>query len=425
MLGEGVDHGRPLLWRAGAAGARGSGPPARGGPPSAGEGRRPARGLQYRGGRPADPDRARAGRRFYPRLIRIESCSPSPCAPGRLRATATATAPALHQVAAAPAPSGAAPAGRGLHRIEIPAMLACRVAEACRPPGTSSMRRRRDLRMPPPCPPPRAGRTLIRAPILALILAAGFVTGFVAGLVTGPAASERRRRRGRGRRWRRPVDPAAEAALFAMPAHRRGEPRRARTAQAGDLAAAAAAMLDALVGAHPGVGLPAGQPRRARHAAGETETALALIEAAAAHGFPGLARWLADPLFAPLAGDPRSRAGGAPRRRARPPVPAPVADGMALVSGANTAWNPAAERLEPRFAFPDEPDAPVLPPRPKARRLGHPARALAARPRRRQPRRSLRQPRPRPLPPRPGGASRRSPPSPTPRPPAPPTSTTG
>ena len=84
-----------------------------------------------------------------------------------------------------------------------------------------------------------------------------------------------------------------------------------------------------------------------------------LIEAAAAHGFTGFARLAADPLFAPLAGD--AAAGGAPRRRARPPVPAPVRGGLAPVDAGNTGWNPASERLEPRFGFPAKPDARVLP----------------------------------------------------------------
>ena len=38
-----------------------------------------------------------------------------------------------------------------------------------------------------------------------------------------------------------------------------------------------------------------------------------------------------------------------------------VTGGRAPVSGANTAWNPVEERLEPRFAFPEAPAGPVLP----------------------------------------------------------------
>jgi len=48
------------------------------------------------------------------------------------------------------------------------------------------------------------------------------------------------------------------------------------------------------------------------------------------------------------------------------PVPSPVIDGAAEVSAANTAWNPASERLEPRFDFAAAPSAPVLPARPEA-----------------------------------------------------------
>ena len=165
--------------------------------------------------------------------------------------------------------------------------------------------------MPPPCPPPRAGRWPRRAPILALILAAGFVTGLVAGLVTGPApASETPPPRPQAA-VARPVDPAAAAALFAMPAV--AEETRAALAGVpeGDLTAAAAA-LDALVARHPGVGAVYANRAALAMLQGETETALALLEAAAAHGFTGLAQLAADPLFAPLAGD--AAAGGAPRR---------------------------------------------------------------------------------------------------------------
>ena len=125
----------------------------------------------------------------------------------------------------------------------------------------------------------------------------------------------------------------------------------------GDLAAAAAA-LDALVARHPGVGAVYANRATLAMLQGETETAMTLLQAAAAHGFTGLAALAADPLFAPLAGDPRLAALLA---AAPVPVPAPVADGTARVDAGNTAWNPATERLEPRFAFPDKTDARVLP----------------------------------------------------------------
>ena len=51
------------------------------------------------------------------------------------------------------------------------------------------------------------------------------------------------------------------------------------------------------------------------------------------------------------------------------PVPAPIADGVAPVAAANTAWNPAAERLEAFFAPPEGKPGPVLPARPKTAAL--------------------------------------------------------
>ena len=123
----------------------------------------------------------------------------------------------------------------------------------------------------------------------------------------------------------------------------------------------------------------------------------------------------------PTRGSPRRSLAAAPA-----PVPAPVADGTARVDAGNTAWNPATERLEPRFAFPATRPTPGCCRRGEGRRRAeHPRRALAPRPRRRQPGRPLRQPRPRPFPRSTPPRIRSSPPSPTPPPPAPPTSTTG
>ena len=128
----------------------------------------------------------------------------------------------------------------------------------------------------------------------------------------------------------------------------------------------AAAILDALVARHPGLG--ALQADRAALAliAGDPGSARAALIAAADAGFRGLAALLAEPLFAPLAGDPALAARAADPPPAPPaPVPAPVTmtvtGGRAPVSGANTAWNPVEERLEPRFAFPEAPAGPVLP----------------------------------------------------------------
>ena len=53
-------------------------------------------------------------------------------------------------------------------------------------------------------------------------------------------------------------------------------------------------------------------------------------------------------------------------------MPAPVGGGtppVAPVGAGNTAWDPGAERLVPRFAFPAQADGPVLPPRPKTAAL--------------------------------------------------------
>ena len=78
---------------------------------------------------------------------------------------------------------------------------------------------------------------------------------------------------------------------------------------------------------------------------------------------PGLA---ADPLFAPLAADAAARRASSPPRP--PPVPAlPVTGGLAPGRGdGNTAWNPATERLEPRFAFAGRARRPGAAARPKA-----------------------------------------------------------
>lgn len=136
-------------------------------------------------------------------------------------------------------------------------------------------------------------------------------------------------------------------------------------AQAGDLAGAEAVLAPRLA-AYPGVGLLQADRALVAMLAGDTDTARAGLLAAGEAGFPDLAAWLADPLFAPLAGD-ADLAALAATPPAPPPLPAPTAarDGTVPVSGANTLWNPATERLEPRFALPEAPDAPVLPAKPK------------------------------------------------------------
>ena len=127
----------------------------------------------------------------------------------------------------------------------------------------------------------------------------------------------------------------------------------------------AAAILDALVARHPGLGALHADRAALALLAGDPGSARAALLAAADAGFPDLAALLAEPLFAPLAGDPALAARAADPPPPPAPVPAPVTmtvtGGRAPVSGANTAWNPVEERLEPRFAFPEAPAAPVLP----------------------------------------------------------------
>jgi hypothetical protein len=187
------------------------------------------------------------------------------------------------------------------------------------------------------------------------------------------------------------VDPAAAADLFARPEAAADIRLALAAAEAGDLAGAAA-RLDRRLARHPG--LAELQAARAAVAmlAGDGPAALAGLEAAARLGLTGLA---ADPLFAPLAADPALGPGlaGLAGLAAAPPAPPPAvpapapvalgaAGGTARVGAGNTGWNPATERLEPRFGFPPAPVAPVLPDRPKTAALEilreHAARGRAA-----------------------------------------------
>ena len=153
------------------------------------------------------------------------------------------------------------------------------------------------------------------------------------------------------------ADPVAAAALFAMPQVTAETRAALGSVPEGDLAAAAAA-LDALVARHPEVGAVYANRAGLAMLQGDPQAALALLEAAGAHGFAGFPRLAADPLFAGIRDEPRFAAlvAGSPAV-----VPAPVEDGVALVDAGNTAWNPETERLEPRFAFPEKPTARVLP----------------------------------------------------------------
>lgn len=162
------------------------------------------------------------------------------------------------------------------------------------------------------------------------------------------------------------TDPETAADLFARP-EIADETRRALALYETGDAEAAAALLGRLALRHPRIGEI--HARRAALALAEGDAILGRIElqAAAAAGYGGLAEALADPLFAPLAQDPDLAALAArPAPAPTPdPVPALAVAGMARVSAANTAWDAEAERLRPRFAFPDPPAGPVLGPGPK------------------------------------------------------------
>ena len=101
--------------------------------------------------------------------------------------------------------------------------------------------------------------------------------------------------------------------------------------------------------------------------AGDPPAALAHLEAAAAGPRPRRLR--RRPALRPARRQPRARA--AARGAARHPPgagrgrrsPAPVVGGVARVAAGNTAWNPATERLEPRFAFPERAEGPARPSR--------------------------------------------------------------
>ena len=153
------------------------------------------------------------------------------------------------------------------------------------------------------------------------------------------------------------ADPVAAASLFAMPQIAQETRAALGDIPEGDLAGAAAA-LDALVARHPEVGAVYANRAGLAMLQGDRETALTLLEEAAAHGYADFPRLAADPVFAGLEGEPRLAALVA---AAPAVVPAPVRDAVALVAAGNTAWNPETERLEPRFAFPPEPAARVLP----------------------------------------------------------------
>ena len=144
---------------------------------------------------------------------------------------------------------------------------------------------------------------------------------------------------------------------------------------------AAAAVFDGLIAAHPGLGLLRVNRAAVAMLAGDPDAALVQLQAAAADGHPGLA----DGRRRPAVRAARRRPGlaalvaRARGRRAPAPAPAPVTGGAARVGAGNTAWNPATERLEPRFAFPAHDRGPgAAAGRPQDRRPRPPARARRA-----------------------------------------------
>jgi hypothetical protein len=169
------------------------------------------------------------------------------------------------------------------------------------------------------------------------------------------------------------IDPETAADLFAMPEIAARLREASGLAEVGALDEAAL-LLDRLILRHPRLA-----ELRANRAAlamleGDRPAALADLEAAAEAGLE-MGPLLAEPVFAPLGKDPAlapqvaGLATAAAPERLPKPGPSPVWSGRAVVSAANTTWNPETGRLEPRFAFPKEPTAPILPARPKAAAL--------------------------------------------------------
>jgi hypothetical protein len=160
------------------------------------------------------------------------------------------------------------------------------------------------------------------------------------------------------------TDPAMEADLFAMPRIAAESRVAMARLQIGEIERAMR-ILDGLAERHPGVLQVRANRAAVAMLAGDGELAAQELAAAAALGLPDLAAVLADPLFAPIAADPRF-AEVEPVPPVPAPVPAPVVDGEAVISAANTGWNPATERLEPRFVFAEASPPDVLPPTPRA-----------------------------------------------------------
>lgn len=145
------------------------------------------------------------------------------------------------------------------------------------------------------------------------------------------------------------IEPQAAYDLFAMPAITAGLEQMAALVDAGD-AAGAAQVVEALAAAHPTVALLPANRAALAMLAGDPEAAVTDLGTAAALGYAELPALLADPLFAPLAGDPRlAGLAAAPPADPAPLRPAALEDGVARVDGRNTAWDPATGWLTARF----------------------------------------------------------------------------
>ncbi len=209
---------------------------------------------------------------------------------------------------------------------------------------------------------PRAGHPRRHALLLVPLLSGALLSGADPGGAADPAPLPRPSGIAAPAVPLPTADPAAEADLFARP-EIAGTVRRAfGRIQAGDTEGAAR-LLDGLVAAHPALGELRVDRAALAMLEGDRDGALADLAAAAGAGFGGFAALEADPLFTPLAADPRFAALSAtpPPAAAPAATPAPITDGVALVSGANTAWNPSSERLEPRFTFPATASGAVVP----------------------------------------------------------------
>ena len=178
------------------------------------------------------------------------------------------------------------------------------------------------------------------------------------------------------------AEPQAAHDLFAMPAITAGVQRMAAQVEAGDLDGAVATV-EALVAAHPTVGLLPANRAALHMLAGETEAAVACLERAAALGLDDLPRLLDNPLFAPIAADPRL-ADLEARTPGTPVAPSPLVGRTARVDGGNTAGTPPAAGWRLGSTPPRRPRRPGARPAGRRRRLRPAARPLPPRPRRGQ-----------------------------------------